>query len=1030
MHLWPSMRIRESFKQSYLEKLEWNLHRMNIKKKKQQQQQQKQKHQSESRQRLLDDEDDVTTETNQGDGIVVDSENNHTGGALYRELLFILSCCYGYFCCGECDLVSSTQREMDEVFGEIMGCGFGSDSIMLRLLRCSMDKAHENVQSTDGAIELLNARSKFYELAMVLVEGCSKLIEEKAEVPESNREKMLLDLTESGDMVRGRLMELKLGMIEKDRELMERLENECRLRQALELKEMELVSLRAKLELERTKTEETEDFLSGDEGKEGDFCYLKNSVDRQVSNIKQKLEDERISLSSASDFYGYDGFEAIQLNHFSRPEQNIIIEQMSSDIDGLQGTLDLAFGRMQSVEMRPLEKQWRWGIEDDIMVILIKGFMNNLHYNFETELKNRAKQAHASFLMTEHWEELVDEITNLHDELEALCFSNEGQRKRVKDSNNCSETSIGIRRTSSEPLPEFYYVEEPHEEEQDRDQSHYVAKMIKNHETIIRKQREELNWLKREILQEKVSLSIRRLKDPNNLATRIQEVITRLGNVIKWDAKFGDYKGVYEQENLLDEEKIMGFHSLAYFGEKERRTYLNEEIRKLKQEKDDSNLQTILMEETYVIIFRGLIKDFYLELDNYEIDSEIRSDICMHFFGEMVSEWNLNFETKDFGIRVGEKVYYTVCSSTAKEFFCDQNAQVESHVEEPTSSRSLSNYLKSKVSEDVFGEFFQEMAEEFKGETNCHATGDHIKEERYHVIVDEMVKNFERTSAYWCIERILKEDIYMVFFRETIKEWKMERDDYNSENLIREEIYNFVIVEAVKDAYIFLRESEVPNHESAKSSEGGGEENLVRKIDFLLKCFEVEEDLMLKASCEIKEHNANNGLVASECEEVDERYAIEWLLTEEESTFSSVSDKLDTALQQMLVSKVILRELQDSLGLAIGNIGKDHDKEYPFFQLNDNQILQLNLSDSMFSPLIRFQQMLLDFECLVRQKLDMNFLRVDLLGDQVAVLLGLLEKIYLVLDQYSPVLSLYFPVSDILKLIEKELSGVDSHTTR
>ncbi|KAI8006304.1 hypothetical protein LOK49_LG07G01094 [Camellia lanceoleosa] len=64
--------------------------------------QQQQKHQSESRQRLLDDEDGVTTETNQGDGIVVDSENNHTGGALYRELLFVLSCCYGYFCRGAC----------------------------------------------------------------------------------------------------------------------------------------------------------------------------------------------------------------------------------------------------------------------------------------------------------------------------------------------------------------------------------------------------------------------------------------------------------------------------------------------------------------------------------------------------------------------------------------------------------------------------------------------------------------------------------------------------------------------------------------------------------------------------------------------------------------------------------------------------------------------------------------------------------------------------------------------------------------
>ncbi|KAL6126473.1 hypothetical protein ACLB2K_074522 [Fragaria x ananassa] len=49
---------------------------------------------------------------------------------------------------------------------------------------------------------------------------------------------------------------------------------------------------------------------------------------------------------------------------------------------------------------------------------------------------------------------------------------------------------------------------------------------------------------------------------------------------------------------------------------------------------------------------------------------------------------------------------------------------------------------------------------------------------------------------------------------------------------------------------------------------------------------------------------------------------------------------------------------------------------------------------------------------------------VDLLGDQVDVLLGLLEKIYTILYPYSPVLQQYFEVSDILELIKKELIGV------
>ena len=38
---------------------------------------------------------------------------------------------------------------------------------------------------------------------------------------------------------------------------------------------------------------------------------------------------------------------------------------------------------------------------------------------------------------------------------------------------------------------------------------------------------------------------------------------------------------------------------------------------------------------------------------------------------------------------------------------------------------------------------------------------------------------------------------------------------------------------------------------------------------------------------------------------------------------------------------------------------------------------------------------------------------MDLLGDQVDMLLGLLERIYLTLDRFSPVLQQYFEVSNV-----------------
>ena len=96
MHLWPTMRKRDSFKIAYLKKLEWNLHRMNNEKK-----QRSQETSDSNQQRLLDDGDDNRT-------------NQHQPAKTYkavlifcREILMLVTCCYCCFCCGGKDLIFS-----------------------------------------------------------------------------------------------------------------------------------------------------------------------------------------------------------------------------------------------------------------------------------------------------------------------------------------------------------------------------------------------------------------------------------------------------------------------------------------------------------------------------------------------------------------------------------------------------------------------------------------------------------------------------------------------------------------------------------------------------------------------------------------------------------------------------------------------------------------------------------------------------------------------------------------------------------
>ncbi|XP_028083930.1 uncharacterized protein LOC114285123 [Camellia sinensis] len=101
MHIWPSMKIRESFKVAYLEKLELNLHRMNSQKKK--------NTASVIEKKLLDETNNQRERERERErDIVVDLEmENRAGGGggallLCQELLMILSCCYCCFCFGAC----------------------------------------------------------------------------------------------------------------------------------------------------------------------------------------------------------------------------------------------------------------------------------------------------------------------------------------------------------------------------------------------------------------------------------------------------------------------------------------------------------------------------------------------------------------------------------------------------------------------------------------------------------------------------------------------------------------------------------------------------------------------------------------------------------------------------------------------------------------------------------------------------------------------------------------------------------------
>ncbi|KAK9913243.1 hypothetical protein M0R45_037066 [Rubus argutus] len=496
----------------------------------------------------------------------------------------------------------------------------------------------------------------------------------------------------------------------------------------------------------------------------------------------------------------------------------------------------------------------------------------------------------------------MNEVENLRCELEPLAVQNEVPKCKTNEKSSVDNFGhANLEKQRSSKAEEV--MQELHEEEKKEEEGHFVSKMIKNHESIIRKksvEAEELNILKREILQHKANLSSKREED-KFVKRRMQEVILRLDKLADWDAKL--------QELLVTLINIWEKMDKVPYG-------VNEELQNegsiLKQEQEESNLEDVIMKEIYVTLLEGLVNENYIKVYDNELESLMWKDICQVLFKEVFNQWKEKYEINNIESQTREEMHCTMYCTVLSEALKDYSSSCNIAFVE---SQELREWNKWK--EDY--------------ETTC-LLRQHVDQLVFH----ESIKDIIDTASYRLAqhqdivariflqntENFIKEDIYFVFVRETVEEWKMELSAFNMESHIREEIYKFVIVENVKDAVVLFREDADSTNED-KFSKG-----------------------MLFAN---KFHN-------------------EKLVDLEHTT----KEKL----------------------------------EMNFFRLDK---MRHHLDE------------LIELRCQDLRKAETE---VDLLADQVDVLVGLLEKIYTTLYHHSPVLQQYFEVSDILQLIQKELSGV------
>ncbi|KAF5178922.1 17.6 kDa class I heat shock protein [Thalictrum thalictroides] len=1030
---------------------------------------------------------------------------------------------------------NKSLEEMDD-FGGGLDCnlrisGMVADSIMMGIVHSAMEHAFDKACSKEGVLERLNDKSRFCELAVMQLEWCLKFVQEETDkffMIESSceREKLLNELTETRDRIQRRLEETELAIWEKDREFSERLEIDFKLREAVEMKDRQLSSLRSNFD--RSKSDSW--VVGADDGRDGDFCELKNSVDKQFFNIKRKLEDERINFTfgmrkmsqDLTDVMDDDEPDLQQIDEESgnsygeclvmddqidRPNQSLRrvfstgFEKMGSDIDILKETLDAAFGIMSNAislaEVGPMEQQWRWAVEKDIVFVVFKGFLQDVQGGHVPRIRERNEY---NFQLSSgvNWTHLMDEIENLRNELDQLLVSHSEDRSKtvtprdtvtspppVKNAATSKEIIFSKEKPPTDENDVTYTLnrsrsgsgkidsislqvsdqdnpKEPAKESQ-AGQGSLVAEMIRNHESIIRQKSEELNWLKGEIIREKGS-AVKKDKGRDTMKKRIQDLVARLDSVIEGNKNLGthdnDCRLAHESDPV--------------------REFSSQEVSQLNEDQEDLNLKTLMMDDVNVVVLKNIVEDLNSNLHNDDKMRAIRDDVCKVFLRETVEDWKHKIASYDIESHLREEVFYLICSEAlrdahdgciCKKYLANRN---EDNTEETLSSNHSQN-LESLITEDVQAIILSETVREWENSLESSNIETLIREEVFYNVICSAAKDItcphsiistehQNTSSNGIseedlslnhsqdekLESIIQNNVYMDFFREMVKEWKREVQNYNMDK------WNSQSVSPFSDY--------MPQQLHAREND-----NLMQTLDSLSNCFEAEENL-ISLSSEMIEQKAQIEFFDERLVEVHH----EGMLVVKDESLGSVANNLELILQQISMSKLQLKELRSCLGFALGytkggldqmnsvEMTAEGRKDSPHIIEEEKEAAE---EPSVLSTLTIFSKAMVDFECMVQETIGLSLSRleklkhqldssvehvtslrerellyrkafimrccnlqkaeaeVDLLADEQDDLLLLLEKIYIALDHYSPVLQHYFGIEEILKLIREELTG-------
>ncbi|XP_057466179.1 WPP domain-associated protein-like [Actinidia eriantha] len=674
--------------------------------------------------------------------------------------------------------------------------------------------------------------------------------------------------------------------------------------------------------------------------------------------------------------------------------------------------------KLTKASLSEWQQEQEFGREIEAMVM--QSSIRSLCEEFEERLWDQNVRLCGS--QSVDWLGRIDEVSNLRKELDVILkslsnletgqlishgsrdmdhFHRKALRNHVSPSSSLWEGN-GISEESKNGMPENWEAAQLKHMTKDELVNYFnnmITEMRRNHESDMQKMTEEYFSLKREYLKEKgSSLLLRKDKDLDAVRKKIPVVILKLDDILVENEKLS---------TLSDNSETLG--SL-----KGRLDSLLLENRQLRDSLSDKRKEVKCLTSQVSDAAEKMLQHSLAETNLLKLVGNLKSDV----------------EDAEFEASITEDIYKCFLREVIPQINCDTE-ELE---------------MQSIVMKDIYGILYREAARDTDVTNKCEI-GD----------LD--------------IESLVMQGLCGVIFEEAIKDAQSQFSNLNTKYLDEKE--NRVALELklmeIEEGFRFMIEEK---------------ERLEQQVHLLVASLEEKEKLELELSTALVKEKEQFQLASQEINDLkDHSSYLQTLISERSKDLDSMKGELTELLEQIKIYKTeinklnqklevmskelreadvgrnmllgVIREKQNDIllleakqneqrkkmqaviGLVHGLSRALSDLESQVAEGIKNNNLRLEESRSQLSSLTRETIIVKKTSLLYKRKLDRrcNDLQlaeaeVDLLGDEVDALSSLLEKIYIALNHYSPILRHYTGITEILKLIKIELSGESTKAMR